>query len=398
MKKFALTFFFAVLLLQPNVIFCKETKKTVSVYFFWGKGCSHCANEKVFLKELKNKNPNIKLHSYEIWENEENRLLLEHISEEMDIYVPGIPVTIIADQYFVGFVDEKTTGKEIEKAIIDAEKNDSVDIVKKLITENDRKNHIDKKGKYIIPKTISIPFYGQIDIKSLSLPILTIIFGAIDGFNPCAMWVLVMLISFLMGMQNRKKMMLFGSIFIFVSAFVYFMFMVAWLNFLYFFSYINWIKAIVGIIAILGGLYYLKEFWTNKDGTCKVTNSEYRKNIAKKLSTLANNKKIFLAVCGIIILAFSVNLIELVCSAGLPFIYIQILSINDLSTVQHYLYILLYILIFMLDDLLIFFIAIFSLHIVSLTSKYTRFSHLIGGIILVSIGFLLIFKPEWLMF
>jgi thiol-disulfide isomerase/thioredoxin/glutaredoxin-related protein len=398
MKRIVFSFLFAFFLCQTACLFCKETSQKVTVYFFWGKGCSHCSNEKIFLKKLKKRLLNIEVISYEIWENEQNLLLLKKISKKMDIDVSAIPVTIIANKYFIGFSDEKTTGRDIEKAIIEAQENCSPDLIKELVLENEINSSKDKKGEYDTPKTLSIPFFGQIEIKNISLPLLTILFGAIDGFNPCAMWVLVMLISFLMGLQNRKKMLILGSLFIFVSALVYFMFMVAWLNFLQFFAYIQWIKVTVGLVAIIGGGYYLKEFWSNKDGTCKITNSKQKKYIASKLENLSNKNQLFLAAIGIILLAFSVNLIELICSAGLPVIYIQILSINALSTTQYYLYILLYIFIFMLDDLLIFFIAIFSLHMVKLTGKYTRFSHLIGGIVLLIIGSLLIFKPEWLMF
>ena len=392
MKKYIFIFLSIFFALQ-TYSFAKEKNKEVIVYFFWGRGCKHCDREKIFLSKLQNKYPSVKIYRLEAWKNQENRDLLIKLSKELDIDISGLPITIVGDKAFIGYLDENTTGKNIENAVQDALKNGSKDVVEDL-----KKSKDDRGPKRTIPEKIKIPIFGEIEIKNLSLPLLTILFGAIDGFNPCAMWALLMLLSFLITLKSRKKMLFLGSIFIFVSAVVHFMFMVAWLNFMLFFSYINWVKILVGSIAVLGGGYYLKEYFFNKDSACKVTSSKYKKKITTTMSLLTEKEGIFLAIVGISALAFLVNLIELICSFGLPVIYTQILSLSSLSTASYYFYVLLYIFVFMLDDLLVFFIAVFSLHLLKLTTKYSRFSHLIGGVVLLVLGSLLIFKPEWLMF
>jgi hypothetical protein len=77
---------------------------------------------------------------------------------------------------------------------------------------------------------VSVPFYGTVQLKDFSLPIVTVILGGLDGFNPCAMWILIFLISMLIGMQDRRKMWIIGFAFIFVSALSYFLFITAWLQ------------------------------------------------------------------------------------------------------------------------------------------------------------------------
>ena len=101
---------------------------------------------------------------------------------------------------------------------------------------------------------------------------------------------------------------------------------------------------------------------------------------------------------GIILLAFAVNLVELVCSAGLPAIYTQVLSLTPMPKWQYYLYLLFYILIFMLDDLIVFVIAMVGLKAVGIESKYARMSRLVGGIVILLIGLLMLIKPELLAF
>jgi thiol-disulfide isomerase/thioredoxin len=385
--------FFCFFIFLSNLLFCQE--KT-NIYFFWGENCSRCIKEKKFLEKIKKKYPNVEIQYLEILSNEQNKLLYYEVLKKLNIEIATLPTTIIGKDYFVGFLNEKTTGKKIEDAILKAQKNHSSDLVAKIIKDN-KINSINH-GQYNIPEKIKIPIFKEIAIKDLSLPILTILFGLIDGFNPCAMWTLIMLLSFLIAVQNRKKMFLLGSIFIFVSAFVYFLFMAAWLNFLIFFSYIKGIKIAIGIVAIGGGIYYLKEFFINKENVCKITSSKFKQKISQKMFYLTENKKIWLAIIGIVLLAFFVNLIELICSAGLPIIYTQILSLSSLSTFQYYSYITLYIFIFMLDDLFIFTVAFFSLQLIKITTKYSRFSHLLGGVVLVILGILLIFKPQYLTF
>ena len=98
------------------------------------------------------------------------------------------------------------------------------------------------------------------------------------------------------------------------------------------------------------------------------------------------------------LLAISVNMVELACSAGLPTIFIEILSLNDLSNFHYALYMILYIIMFMIDDIVIFIIAMTTLKVTGISNKYTKYSHLVGGIIMIIIAILMAFKTDWLMF
>lgn len=192
-------------------------------------------------------------------------------------------------------------------------------------------------------------------------------------------------------------MWLLGITFIAVSALVYFLFLAAWLNLFLFLGFIVWVRLVVGLVALGAGGYFLKDYMVNKTAQCPVMGNR-RQKAMEKIRNIVKKKQLLLSLLGIVILAFAVNLVELICSAGLPAIYTKILSLSNLPTWQYYLYLLFYILIFMLDDLFIFFTAMITLRVVGLQSKYSRFSHLVGGFLMFVIGLLLLFKPEWLMF
>jgi hypothetical protein len=239
---------------------------------------------------------------------------------------------------------------------------------------------------------------GTVAVADLSLPVLTVLLGALDGFNPCAMWVLVFLIGLLLGMQDRFRMWTLGAAFIAGSALVYFLFMAAWLNFLLFIGAVVWVRAAVGLVALGGGFYYLREYFRSPDAACPVTAPQARRRVFESLRALANERRFWLALAGILALAFAVNLVELICSAGLPAVYTQVLALSSLPAWQYYGYLALYILVFMLDDLFVFVVAMKTLQIAGVTGAYSRFSHLAGGIVLFAVGALLLLRPEWLMF
>lgn len=376
-----------------------SAQEEVNLYFFWGKGCPHCAKEEELLKYFQTKYSYLRVHSFEVYTNYQNMNYLQQIGKKLGARVDGVPFTIIGDKTFVGFL-ETMSPSELANRIEECGRKKCPDSVGEIVgvtkepTSEEQLPKDEEKEK----KIIDVPFLGKIDAMDFSLPALTVIIGILDGFNPCAMWVLVFLISLLLGMQNRKRMFILGTAFIVSSAAVYFMFMAAWLNLLIFLGFIIWVRVVIAVFAVGGGLYHLREYWKNKDGACKVTGGEEKQKTFAKLKGLVQHNSFWLALGGIMLLAGMVNLVELICSAGFPAIYTQVLALNNLPTWQYYLYILGYVFFFMLDDLVVFFAAMITLRMTVLSGKYSRYSNLIGGILMVIIGFLLIFKPEFLMF
>lgn len=383
----------------------------VNAYIFYGDGCPHCGAERYYLShELTEKYPNVSIHEYEIYNNQNNILLLQEVAEKLDVIVDGVPFLIIGDQTFVGFANG-ISSSQIENRVracsVDACPDSVapvVGVINPTLEQIKEPTGTPDASSAQEPEdakrstAIKLPLLGEINAMDFSLPMLTVIMGALDGFNPCAMWTLLFLISLLLGIENRKRMWLLGSAFIVASASVYFLFMSAWLNLILFLGFVIWVRILIGSVALIGGGYSIKEFIFNKESGCKIAGDEERRKTFEKLKRIVQQNSLWLSLGGIILLAFAVNLVELICSAGLPAIYTQVLALNDLMPWQRYLYILLYIFFFMLDDLFVFFVAMITLEMTGITTKYTRISRLVGGLIMLAIGLMLIFKPGWLMF
>ncbi|MFA5111972.1 MAG: hypothetical protein WC443_11235, partial [Desulfobaccales bacterium] len=360
-------------------------------------GCPHCAQEKEFLAELQRTDPDLKVVLLEVFANRENLELMQKAGKLLNADVSGVPFTVIGDHYIIGWQDALTTGRLIESVVQEARRSEAPDVVGRL-SSGQAPGLTPAPEQQFIPETLTLPFIGPINLKYLSLGAITVLIGALDGFNPCAMWVLIFLINLLLGMADRKKMWALGGAFILTTGAVYFLFMTAWLNILVFLGFIFWIRIIIGLVALIAGGYNLKEYWTDTAGVCKLSHGGRRQRTMAWVKEVISARKFWLALGGIILLAFLVNLVEVICSAGFPVVYLQILSLTPMPFWQYYLYIWLYIFIFMLDDIIVFLAAMVTLQMMGVTDGYKRFSNLIGGVLMLIIGVLLIVKPGWLMF
>lgn len=378
----------------------------VNLYFFNSQSCPHCAKQEEFLKTLPNQYPYLKIHSLEITKHPQNAQLLTQVGKQLGINTQGIPLTIISDQYLTGF-NPQTTAPQIISLIKQTRQQGDPDPTGRLISQSSLTPTYDKitptqpstsptLKSQAPPDQINFPLIGQINLKNLSLPALTFFIALLDGFNPCAMWVLLFLISILLNVKSKSRRWILGLSFIIVSGFVYFLFLSAWLNFFLFVGFIYWVRLAVGLLAVIAGTYYLKDYFSNPQTGCETTNQNQRQKLLSKLKRSVQQHNLLLAILGLSIIAFAVNLIELICSAGLPAIYTQILTLNNLPPIQYYLYLAFYILIFIIDDLIIFTIAMSTLHAIGIQKKYSRLSRLIGGILIFLLGLALIFKPELL--
>jgi len=373
---------------------------TEHIYLFYGEGCPHCAKERALLQTLLTRYPTLSLHEFEIYYNADNAQLLTQVGKVLNIDSGGVPFLIIGNTPFVGY-SESISPVEIEhriRACIEDPCPDSIGTILGMTSpEAGEVKEPDGAGG-VATTTVTIPIVGAIDGTTFSLPILAVLMGMLDGFNPCAMWTLLFLISLLLGMEDTRKKWLLGASFIVASASVYFVFMSAWLNLILFLGFVMWVRILIGVCALLGGAYSIKEFLNNPGGGCAITGEERRQRVFEKLKLIISQQRFLIALGGIIVLAVMVNLVELICSAGLPAVYTQILAMNELPSWQYYAYILLYIFFFMLDDLIVFTTAMLTLEMTGITTKYARYSRLVGGTVMLLIGLLLILKPELLMF
>ena len=345
----------------------------VSLYLFHGAECPHCEEERNWLKSITEEYKDyLKVYYFEVWHNADNAKLMEQIKKEFDIKNSGVPLTIIGDKYYLGF--SNPIGSTIENAIIEYS------------------DYGKNTGE------IDLPILGKVNIKEVSLPLVAIILGFIDGFNPCAMWILLFLINMLFGIKNKKKAWILGITFLLVSGLVYFLSMLG-INFVVGVATLKWMKISIAIFILVAGILSLKKYFKirKEEAGCTIIDDKKRRKLVTKMKTIINSNSFMLSLVGIITLAATVNLIELACSLGFPVIFTEILSVNEIGGVAKIIYLLIYIFFYMIDDMIVFSVSMITLEATGITNKYNKLCTLISAIIMIVMGLLLIFKPDWLM-
>lgn len=398
-KLFFVSLLFLIICSVENVF----AKEQVNLYFFHGDGCPHCAEEEKFLAKIEKKYSYVKIIRYEVWKNKSNALLMDRVGNRYDVATSSVPLTVISGTAISGY--SESIGIRIERAIKYYKDNpkENVNYVSQIkngtFDEDEIKDSFSEADKKTDESTkIKLPLLGKINLKDFSLPTAATLIGLVDGFNPCAMWVLLFLISMLLGMKDRKRMLILGLTFLLSSALVYMAIMLSWFNIVVNVMASVIFRNIISVIAIVGAIINLRAFFKSNDSGCEVVNDKKRKKVISKIKDFTKEKSLFIALEGVIFLAISVNVIELACSAGLPLVFTQLLAINNVSSFESFIYTLIYIFFFLIDDIIIFLIAMSTTKVHAISTKYNKYSHLIGGILMLIIGILLLVKPEWLMF
>ena len=359
-----------------SIVDKKVEEGKINFYLFRGEGCPHCAQEEEWIKKIKKEYKKyVNFYDFEVWYDEDNQEKLKQVGEVFDITIKGVPFTVIGDKHYSGF--SETIASSMEEDI-----------------KGYLGNSIKKEDK-----KVKIPLLGKISMKNSSLGVIAVVLGFIDGFNPCAMWILLFLINMFIGMKDKKKAWILGFVFLLVSAAIYFLSMLG-INFVVGVTTVSYIRiAIAVFILIMGVLSFRKYLKTRKeDAGCTVVDDKKRKTIITKVKKITNSKSFIFSLIGVSALAISVNLIELACSLGFPVIYTEMLSINNVTGFSRIIYLLIYIFFYMIDDLVVFTISMITLQATGITNKYNKLCTLISGIIMILMGLLLIFKPGWLMF
>lgn len=376
----------------------------VLVEVFERQDCAHCQTELQFLTQLEKERENVEIRYYDVAE-EKSRDLFIRFTEAQNLS-QATPLTIIGTEVIQGFDVPETTGQMMLHALERGQNQERRGV--ETILEKKIEMGIERQGAVCDATTgvcqnpkseypVRVPWLGTVDAYALSLPVLATVLGFIDGFNPCAMWVLVTFLLVLLQLQSRERMLSVAGIFILAEAVMYYLILNLWFTTWDFVGLDQIVTPLIGLLALGGGGFFLYE-WKTANGACKVIDAEKRVSIIASVKKLAHEPLTWVSAAGIIGLAFSVNVIEFACSIGIPQAFTKILELNQLSLWQEQGLMAIYIFFYMLDDFLVFGLALWGAQHLHLTQKYSRWSTFVGGILMLLLGALLIFAPELLRF
>lgn len=369
----------------------------VPIYFFWGDGCPHCARAKPFLAELTQRIPQAEVRAYEIWNNEENLALFKKMAEAHGFEARFVPTFFIGDQYFEGFSDQ--TQEKVEAAvqaclgkvcpdpgagIVPGVPTGQVSLAPAGGSQSVETSH----------ETLELPFFGTVDLTGKSVWISTVLISFVDGVNPCSVWVLTMLLALTLHTGSRKKVLLIGLIFLTVTAGVYALFIAGLFTVLSLVSFIGWIRLVVALVALFFGAVNIKDYFFYKEGISFTIDDAKKPGIYQRIRRIMDASQSFWGLAGAtVVMAAGVSLVEFSCTAGFPVLWTNLLTAQQVSALTFLLLLLLYMVIYQLDEMVIFFSAVYTLKASRLEEKHGRILKLIGGVLMVTLAGVMVFNP-----
>ncbi|MFZ1747290.1 MAG: glutaredoxin domain-containing protein [Nitrospirales bacterium] len=363
---------------------------------FVRQGCPHCEKAKSYLTHLKQRYPQFKVLVRDIGEDPQALLRLKTLAARFGITQLGVPAFYARGELLIGFESEETTGKQLEERLGRPPPDEGTHSEGACPVEPDVPCLPEPAQKVIGGQPIHVPFIGDQTLPELGLPLFTVLLGLLDGFNPCAMWVLLFLLALLANLRDRRKMFLLAGTFVLVSGVVYFAFMAAWLNVFLFIGYVRIIQVLMGGLAVGIGLVNVKEFWAFGQGPSLAIPESVKPGLYARVRKILAAEHVSQAMIGILVLATLVNMVEFVCTAGFPAMFTQVLSQQGLTTFEYYGYLGLYNLAYIADDAAMVTIAVVTLSHRKLQAREGRWLKLISGLVMLGLGTLLLFAPTQL--
>lgn len=427
---------------KDAVAFRQQLNELVTITAFVRAGCSHCAAAKAYLPGLLQRYPGFQVRYREPLVDALARRDMEELVRQHKTAAASFPVFHICGELLVGFDTAATTGPRLEAILkrwtrdcpADPPRPPAAAPVKsqsslppgafriRLVSTGGEDNDPPPDGDALPlpgepelplplpgpegepaetasqppPADVTLPVFGELRVEQIGLPLFTLAIGLVDGFNPCAMWVLMFLLSILVNLRSRWKILSVAGTFVFISGAAYFAFMAAWLNVFLVLGMVTWVRLTLATLAIVMGVIHVKDFFAFKRGLTLSIPESARPGIYERVRRIVTAENLAGAVVGAAVLAVLVNMLELLCTAGLPALYTQVLMAQQLPSWQNYAYLLLYIAAYMFDDALMVAVVVVTLERHKMQETHGRWLKLVSGLAILALGLIMLLRPEWI--
>jgi thiol-disulfide isomerase/thioredoxin len=392
----------------------------VYIYLFWGEGCPYCMKAKLLFAKLAETYPEVVLRSYEIYHNAENQQLLGNMAASHGFEVSGVPTILIGPYYLVGYSEE--LNQDIESVVVYCIENGCLDAGTGLVTDDpSTQAQTDAAAATPVPTAaaaeekatalppappvdgmelgqshlLDLPFLGVVNLDQQSLLLSTALIAFVDGFNPCSLWVLSMLMALVIHTGSRKKVLLIGLIFLTVTAAIYALFIAGLFSVLRLVSFMGWIQVLVALVAFGFGAVNVKDYFWYKSGVSFTISDKYKPGIFQRMRrVLASSDSVWGLAGATVVMAAGVSLVEFSCTAGFPVLWTNLLVGQGVSAGSFALLLLLYLVIYQIDELVIFGSMVITLKTSRLEEKQGRVLKLFGGVLMLALAAVMIFDPS----
>ncbi len=418
MKKARLWLLLTVLLglilgLHPAIY--AQSDAPVYLYFFWGDGCPHCAEAKPFLAALQQRYPTLKVESFEVWYNTENQALYQRMAEAHGFKAQYVPAIFLGEYYWIGY--NEAIGQEIERTVAHYAQTGAPDAGAGIIPGHEAAplptptpeagatptpegevclpGTVEDCGPTVSHPTLTLPILGTVDLSTTSLAVSTLLISFVDGFNPCSLWVLSVLIALSLHTGSRKKLAIIGLVYITVTALVYVLFIVGLFTMLSLMSFISWIQAGISLLALFFAAVNIKDYFWYKEGISFTIDDAKKPGLYKRMRrVLQAGDSLPAMIVATIGLGAGVSLVEFSCTAGFPVVWTNLVAAQQVTPLVFAGLLVLYMLVYQIDELGIYLVAIITMRATKLEEKHGRILKLFGGTLMLTLALVMLINPQ----
>lgn len=387
----------------------QQNDKEVVIYIFWGEGCPHCAKARPVLQALADQNPTIQLFEFEIYNSVENQNLFAEFGKTYGFEPRYVPTILIGTDIWEGYSEEFSADitAVVTRCLADGCENKGASLIEGRGFTPYSAAPVDTPIETPVPtptptpdesgngNTTKLPFFGEVDFSKMGLFLSTALIAFVDGFNPCSLWVLSMLLAITLHTGSRKKVLVIGLVFLTVTAGIYALFIAGLFTILKVVSFVGWIQVVVALVALFFGLINIKDYFFYKEGLSLTIAEDKKPGIFQRMRKVMDAGDSWWGLIGgTIVLAAGVSLVEFSCTAGFPVLWTNLVAAQEVTTITFIVLLLLYMLIYQLDEIGIFLVATFTLKSTKLEEKHGRILKLIGGVLMLTLAVVMLVNPS----
>jgi hypothetical protein len=363
----------------------------VTIYYFWGDGCPHCAVLRTFLDELAAR-PGVDLAAYEVWYDEGNRELFRRVAEAHDVDADAVPAVFVAGGAWIGGTEGNR--RAIEAAVARCAAGGCTDVAGAVIAGRAPPTVPEEERPDEGGTVVTVPFLGSHDVSGDSLIWATSLIAFVDGFNPCSLWVLTVLLAMILRTGSRARLAVIGGSYLVTVALVYGLFLVGLFSALTVVDYAWWIRVSVAVFALAFAAVNLKDYvWLGR-GVSLTIPDRFKPGIVTSARSLAlEDRALPVTVAMTVVMAAGVSLLELPCTVGFPVVWTNLLADRDVGTSEYAFLLAVYLLIFLLDEIAVLVAAVAAMRIGRLEQRQGRALKLAGGMLMAVLGVVMLVDP-----
>ena len=364
------------------------------IELFVREGCPHCAQAEAFMEQLGRERPELSIVIRDVTRDAAALARLQELAQTTGAGAARVPAAYVNGQLILGYSTEASTDKLIRSALAGNRVAGQATTDASSCEAED--NLACGPGAATAPaapaaESFSVSLFGRtLTLDDVGLPAFTLAIGLLDGFNPCSMWVLLLMISLLAPLNDRKRMLAIAGTFVLVEGISYFAMMAAWLNLFLFIGLSRASQVAIALIAIVAGLINVKDFFAFGRGITLSIPESAKPMIYNRMRGILHAPNYTVAIVGTIVLGLMVQLVEFMCTSGFPALFTRILTLQQLDTAAYYGYMLLYIAAYMVDDLIVLGIGVTLLSRHRLQENEGRVLKLIAGVVMLGLGIYLL--------